>query len=240
MVILPISAWGDEALIAVATNFSEVMGQLEDDFEVSSGHDVEMVAGSSGKLYAQIRNGAPFDVFLSADQERPRLLENAGDAVKGSRFTYAIGKLTLWSPDGTLIDLDGSETLRMGNFRRLAMANATLAPYGAAARDLLEALGIYEQLQSRIAVGENVGQVWAMISTGNAELGLVALSYVLSKRNETAGSRWDVPQDFYRPIRQDAVLLRRANNNSAAIAFLHWLSEPRAKAIIEEYGYGVR
>lgn len=236
--LLPAGTQAAEALVAVATNFAEVMERLEARFEARSEHDLTIVSGSTGKLYAQIRNGAPFDVFLAADQERPRLLDHAGAAVEASRFTYAVGRLTLWSPDPERIGADGAAVLRAGDFRRLAMANPSLAPYGEAARETLSALGLLARLEDRIVLGENIGQAHAMVATGNAELGFVALSYVLSPRNEMPGSRWDVPQALHTPIRQDAVLLRRAEGNAAAQAFLLWLQGDEARGIIEAFGYG--
>ncbi len=237
MTATPDVLWADEALIAVATNFVEVMERLEAEFERNSGHELTLVAGSTGKLYAQIVNGAPFDVYLAADQERPRLLQEAGLAVVNSRFTYAVGRLVLWSaaPDR----VTGATTLRQGGFRKLAIANPALAPYGAAARQTLEALGLYDELQERLVVGENVGQAFAMIATRNAELGFVALSYVVSPRNELRGSHWEVPQAYYGPIRQDAVLITRAADNAAAVALLGWLQADEAHTIIESFGYGV-
>jgi len=229
----------DDALVAVATNFAEVMERLEAGFETETEHDLTVVTGSTGKLYAQITNGAPFDVFLAADQERPRLLEEDGSAVVGTRFSYAIGRIALWSPDPGRIGADGAKVLRDGDFRRLAMANPALAPYGVAARETLAALGLSARLEDRIVLGENIGQAHAMVATGNAELGFVALSYVLSPRNETPGSRWDVPQALYSPIRQDCVLLTRAADNVAAAAFVEWLRGDEARRVIERYGYGV-
>ena len=241
-VLMPAAAQADEAaeaLVAVATNFGEVVERLEPQFERATGHELRIVTGSTGKLYAQIRNGAPFDALLAADQERPRLLEEESVAVEGSRFTYAIGRLTLWSPDADLIGEDGAAFLRAGDFRRLAMANPALAPYGAAARQTLAALGLLGPLGDRIVLGENIGQAHAMVATGNAELGFVALSYVVSPRNQAPGSRWDVPQSLYTPIRQDAVLLRRAADNPAASAFVDWLNADQARGVIEAFGYGV-
>lgn len=238
-VVPPSIARADEALVAVATNFAEVMERLERDFERDSGHELTVVSGSTGKLYAQITNGAPFDVFLAADRERPRLLEEQGLAVDASRFTYAVGCLVLWSPIAGRVAPDGAETLRHGDFRKLAMANPALAPYGAAARETLEKLGLYEQLRGRLVIGENIGQAFAMVATGNAELGFVALSYVMSARNEMPGSRWDVPQEYYAPIRQDTVLLERGAGNDAAAALLRWLKEDEARAIVERFGYRV-
>ena len=228
-----------EAVIAVAANFAEVAERLEKDFEGASGHTLTLVVGSTGKLYAQIANGAPFDAFLSADEETPARLEKEGKAVAGSRFTYATGRLTLWSPEPGRVWSDGAATLREGKFRRLAIANPELAPYGAAAKQVLEKLGLWGRFKDRIVMGETIGQAHAMIASGNAELGFVALSSVLSPRNETKGSRWDVPSDLYAPLQQDAVLLARAAGNPAAQGFLDFLRSAKAKALSESYGYRV-
>lgn len=232
-------ARADEALVAVATNFAEAMEQLETEFEKGSGHELTLISGSTGKLYAQISNGAPFDLFFAADQERPRLLEKAGFVVADTRVTYATGRLVLWSPAAGRVARDGAATLRQGDFRKLAIANPALAPYGAAARETLEALGLYETLRDRLVIGENIGQAFAMVATGNADIGLVAKSYIVSPRNRLPGSRWEVPQRYYTPIRQDAVLLKRAAGNGAAHALLGWLQADEARTIIERFGYGL-
>ena len=215
------------------------MERLESDFEKTGDHTLTVTTGSTGKLYAQIRNGAPFDILLAADQRRPRLLEEESRAVSRSRFTYAVGRLTLWSPDAKRVSVDGRKTLRAGAFRRLAIANPDLAPYGAAAREALTVLGHFDKFGGRIVRGENIGQAHALVATGNADLGFVALSYVLSPRNKQPGSRWDVPQALYTPIRQDAVLLKRGAENPAARAFLEFLKTDAARAVIEDSGYGV-
>jgi len=176
-------------------------------------------------------------VLLAADQRRPELLESEGLAVAGSRFTYAVGRLTLWSPVGGRVDSDGEATLRAGAFRSLALANPDLAPYGAAARQALEKLGLWDRLKDKIVMGENIGQAHALVASGNAELGFVALSYVLSPRNDRPGSRWDVPVRLYTPIRQDAVLLTRAARNPAARALLSFLRSEAARKLIESFGY---
>lgn len=227
------------ALVAVAANFAEVMERLESDFERQSPHALTVTSGSTGKLYAQISAGAPFDVLLAADQSYPARLESAGLAIRGSRFTYATGRLSLWSADAARISGDGAAVLRRGEFRRLAMANPELAPYGVAARELLEALNLFDSLRERIVMGENIGQTHAMVATGNAELGLVARAYVMSERNTTGGSHWDVPPDYHSPIRQDAVLLTRAEDNSAARDLLAYLRRPDVREVIREYGYDV-
>ncbi|MFQ5624364.1 MAG: molybdate ABC transporter substrate-binding protein [Paracoccaceae bacterium] len=227
------------ALIGVAANFAETATALERVFEAASGNDLNITAGSTGRLYAQITNGAPFDILLAADQVRPELLEIGGFAVAGSRFTYAVGHLSLWSPDAGLIGEDGAALLAAGGFRFLAIANPDLAPYGLAARQALQALGLWDALGERIVMGQNVAQVFSMVATGNAELGLIAKSYALSPRNGTPGSRWDVPPDLYDPIRQDAVLLSAGAANPAAIAFLEFLRTDAARDVIETFGYGV-
>jgi len=220
-----------EVTVAVAANAAEAVEALAADFEQRSGHRVTVTVGSTGKLYAQILHGAPFDVFLAADQERPRLLMEQGLAVQGSRLTYAVGRLVLWSSDRTVEA--SAETLRAGSFRRLALANPDLAPYGAAARDTLRELGLWESLRTKIVLGENVGHAFAMTASGNAELGLVALSSVLNR----GGSYWEVRRDLYTPIRQDAVLLDRAESNTAARDFHVFLSSPRGLETIESFGF---
>ncbi|MDE2849073.1 MAG: molybdate ABC transporter substrate-binding protein [Acidobacteriota bacterium] len=220
-----------EVTVAVAANAAEAAEALAADFERRTGHRVTVTVGSTGKLYAQILHGAPYDVFLAADQERPRLLVEQGIAVEESRHTYAVGRLALWSPHPTV---DASvETLRAGSFRRLAIANPDLAPYGAAARQTLRELGLWESLRSRIVVGENVGQSFTMAASGNAELGFVALSSVLSRGR----SYWEVPPDMYSPIRQDAVLLERAEANPAARRFNRFLRSPEARNVVESFGF---
>lgn len=226
------------AVVAVAANFAEVMERLEAGFEAESPHAITVTTGSTGQLYAQIANGAPFDALLAADQARPERLEAEGLAVRGSRFTYARGQLVLWSVEADRVGDDGQIVLLQGEFRRLAMANPDLAPYGLAARQVLEGLNLFAALRDRIVFGENVGQTHAMVATGNAELGFVARSYVESPRNATTGSRWIVPEALYQPIRQDAVLLLRGEDNSAARDLLAYLRREDVRQVIAEYGYG--
>ena len=223
--------------MAVAANAAEAVEALAAEFEQQSGHRVTISVGSTGKLYAQILHGAPFDVFLAADQERPRLLVEQGIAVEGSRLTYAVGRLVLWSSDRTVEA--SAETLRAASFRRLALANPDLAPYGAAARDTLRELGLWESLRTKIVLGENVGHAFAMTASGNAEFGFVALSSVFSGRNEREGNYWEVPGHFHRPILQDAVLLNRAKDNPTAVAFHRFLGSPSALETIESFGFVV-
>jgi molybdate transport system substrate-binding protein len=238
VVSLPGSARAGEALAAVATNFVEVMETLAPKFETASGHRLRFAGGSTGKLYAQIVNGAPYDLFLAADQRRPELLAKSGAAVRGSRITYAVGRLALWSRDKDRLPADGAAYLRRAEFRHLALANPRLAPYGMAAKQTLEALGLWNRLRDRIVQGENIGQAFALVATGNAEVGFVALSAVVSPRNRMPGSRWDVPVAMYDPIRQDAVLLVRGEGNAAAGAFLDYIESGEARAIIAAFGYG--
>jgi molybdate transport system substrate-binding protein len=234
--IVSATAAAEDALVAVAANFADTMIQLQPLFEGDSGHRLTLSIGSTGKLYAQIRNGAPFDVLLAADQARPERLVAEGLATPASRFTYAIGRLALWSADPDLLTTDAQQILRQGSFR-LAIANPELAPYGAAARETLMALGLYEPLRSRIVMGENVGQAYALVATGNAQLGFLAWSYLLSPRNKLAGSRWDVPEQLYTPIRQDAVLLTRGVNNRAATDLLTFLRSAPAQRVMAKFGY---
>ncbi len=221
--------------MAVAANAAEAVETLAAEFERESGHRVTVTVGSTGKLYAQILHGAPFDVFLAADQERPRLLVEEGIAVEDSQQTYAIGRLVLWSPDPAVPV--NADTLRDGSFRRLAIANPDLAPYGAAARETLRELGLWESLRPKIVLGENVGQAFAMAASGNAELGFVSLASVLSPRHGREGSYWEIPEHLHTRIRQDSVLLDRARDNPAARDFHEFLETPAALKIIESFGF---
>jgi molybdate transport system substrate-binding protein len=233
------NAHAGEAVVAVASNFAEVFGKLKTGFEANSNHKISVSTGSTGNIYAQIINGAPYDIFLSADQARPKLLEDQDKAVNSSRFTYAIGKLTLWSANADLIGNDGVAILKSGDFSTIAIANPALAPYGRAAREALRSLELWKNLSDKIVRGQNIGQTFSFVATTNAQLGFVALSYVMSKRNQIAGSRWDVPVDLYEPIRQDAVLLVRAEKNPAAIAFMEYFKSEKARVLISSFGYGL-
>lgn len=232
---LPPGARAEEAMVAVATNFVSTLETLLPEFAAASDHEIKVAGGSTGKLYAQILRGAPFDAFLAADQERPRLLEESGHAVPGSRFTYAQGRLALWSRDTNVLAEDGVAVLRGSQFRNIAIANPRTAPYGVAAREVLTALGLFESLESRLIVGENVGQAFAFVATGSAELGLVALSGVLNQK--LTGSRWDVPSHLHAPIRQDGVLLVRGASNAAAMDLLAYLQTRETKKNIFLLGY---
>jgi len=220
----------DELRVAVASNFTPVLEELKPQFERQYGHTLALISGASGNHYAQIRNGAPFDLFLAADAERPRLLEEEGKAVAGSRFTYALGKLVLWSADAALVDANG-EVLKKGDFAHIALANPELAPYGAAAQEVLSALGIRERLQSRIVQGDNIAQTLQFVQTGNAQLGFIALSQLL---DVGGGSHWDIPADLYSPIVQQGVLLK---DTPAARAFIEFLTSEESRAVIAAAGY---
>lgn len=229
---LSAGAQAAEVLVAVAANFVRPAERLVADFADMRGGEVALVAGSTGKLYAQIRNGAPFDVFLAADQRRPALLEDEGLALAGSRFTYAVGRLALWSGrEGVELHAD---TLRRGDYRKLAIANPELAPYGQAAREVLSRLGSLARAQERLVTAESVGQAFALAATGNADLGLVAAA----QARRAHGSLWLVPERLHEPIRQDAVMLARARDNATAAAFVAFLRTD-ARAVIASLGYGV-
>ena len=233
------TARAEDVLVAVAANFAEAAQDLAAVYEKSSGNKVAITTGSTGKLYAQIKAGAPFHILLSADAKTPAKLEDEQAAIAGTRFTYAIGKLALWSTDAQRIGTDGAAALQADSFQHLAIANPDLAPYGVAARETLQSLGLWDKLSPRIVMGENIGQTHSMVATGNAELGFVALSAVLNPKKPAEGSHWVVPQDKFKPIRQDAVLLNAGEDNQAAAGFLDFLKSPDAHALIEGYGYGV-
>ena len=232
------SARAEEALVAVAANFAEVVEGLKPLFEEKTGHRLQATTGSTGKLYAQITAGAPFQALLSADAKTPEKLESEGAGVSGTRFTYAIGRLTLWSSDPTRIIGDGKAALMAADVRHVAIANPDLAPYGVAARETLQKLGLWEPLQGKIVMGQNIGQTYSMVATGNAQLGFVAPSALLSPRSPVKGGHWAVPQELFTPLRQDAVLLKAGNTSEAARSFLVYLKSPQARQLIEKFGYG--
>jgi molybdate transport system substrate-binding protein len=226
-------AWAAQTNVAVAANFTDAANEIAQVFKEKTGHEAILSFGSTGQLYTQITQDAPFEVFLAADDERPAKAVDQGFAVPESQFTYAIGKIVLWSKDPGLVQGEG--TLKSGDFTKIAIANPTTAPYGAAAVKAMQALGVYDQLEPKIVQGNNIAQTFQFVETGNAELGFVALSQVVSG-NE--GSRWEVTAELYEPIRQDAVLLQKGANSEAAKAFIEFLQGPEAGPIIAKFGYG--
>jgi molybdate transport system substrate-binding protein len=225
-----------EVQVAVAANFAGAMKALAADFEKATGHKAVLASGATGKFYAQIRSGAPFDVFLAADDETPARLDKEGAAVPGSRFTYATGKLVLWSAKPDLVDARG-EVLQNGRFAHIALAAPKLAPYGAAAVETMTRLGVLARLAPKFVQGESIGQTFGFVSSGNAELGFVALSQVWEKGKLKSGSAWIVPAELHAPLRQDAVLLVRGKDNAAAVALMAFLKSDAAKAVIRSFGY---
>lgn len=226
-------ASADTVQVAVAANFTDAAKEIAKVFRDRTGHEALLSFGASGQFYAQIKQGAPFEVFLSADDERPRKLVEEGVGVEGEEFTYAIGKLVLWTKNpGQVIN---EETLKRGDFSKIAIANPVAAPYGAAAVEVMKALGVYMALQPKIVQGDSIAQTFQFVNTHNAEIGFIALSQIL---NRTNGSWWIVPGDYYRDICQNAVLLKSGAQNNAARAFVSFLRSSTAQAIIQKFGYG--
>ena len=225
-----------EVQVAVASNFAAPMQKIAAAFERDTGHRALLAFGATGKLYAQIRNGAPFELFLAADAGTPERLENEGATLPGSRFTYAVGRLVLWSPKPDYVDGQG-EVLRRGNFRHLAVASLRTAPYGAAALAVLARMGLSESLAPRLVTGENITQAYQFVASGNAELGFVALSQVMVDGKIAAGSVWRVPAELHERITQDAVILAAGHDKPAARALAEYLRGDKAVAIIRAYGY---
>ena len=232
LLALPVRA---DVLVAVASNFTAPAQAIAAAFEQQTGQRVRLAFGASGKLTAQIVQGAPFEIFLSADQAKPELLVAQGQAVAASRFTYAVGKLVLWTvQDG----VDPHQQLTQNYSARLALADPRLAPYGVAAQQTLSSLNLLESTRRQWVMGENISQTWQFVATGNAPLGFVALSQVMENGQIVRGSGWVVPQALYQPIHQDAVLLKKGAQNPAAQAFLRYLQQPQAQAIMQRFGYG--
>ncbi|BDX18287.1 MAG: molybdate ABC transporter substrate-binding protein [Pseudomonadales bacterium] len=231
-------ALADEVQVAVAANFTAPMQEIAQAFEQDTGNRVVAAFGSTGQLYAQISHGAPFEVFLAADATTPARIEQDGLAVTGTRFTYATGALALWSADASLIS-DGEQLLRSGSFQHLAIANPKTAPYGLAAKQVMQRLGLSAALAHTLVEGQSIGQTYQFVASGNAELGFVALSQVYRNGEITTGSAWQLPAELYEPIHQDAVLLDKGADNPAAAALLSYLKGERAAAIIRSYGYGL-
>ncbi len=225
--------------IAVAANFTEPAKALAAILSKTTGHTANLSFGATGAFYSQIKNGAPFDILLAADDERPARLEKEGDTVPGSRFTYATGQLVLWSSKPGYVD-DKGAVLKANQFNKLAVANPKNAPYGAAAMEALDKLGLTSTVQPKLVTGESIGQTYNFIATGNAELGFVALSQVLDAGKLKGGSMWLVPAQLHTPIVQDAVILKRGAGNPAAKAWMDLMKTPKTKEFIRTYGYAVK
>lgn len=234
--LLPLTAIAAEINAAVASNFAATMNEIATVFEKEHGHSINLSFGSSGKFHAQIKNGAPFQIFFSADQEKPRQLIKEGLAVPGTGFTYAIGRLALWSAESGLVDPE-AKVLQQGDFKKLAVANPMHAPYGQAALEVLQHLGLAAAARPKLVMGENIAQAHQFVDSGNAELGFVALAQISDKNGIKHGSAWIVPAALHNPIRQDAVLLKAGADNKAAVGLLKFMQGARAKSIIAAYGY---
>ena len=230
------ASWSATVLVAVAANFSKPMTEIVSQFEKATGHSAKLSFGSSGKFVSQLENGGPFEVLLSADEKGPEKLEQAGLTVPNSRFVYALGKLVLWSSTPNFVD-DKGKILMTSNFKHLALADPKVAPYGAAAIDVLKKLKLFEKLQPLFVQGENIAQTYQFISTANAELGFLALSQVIKNGKIVGGSSWIIPDNLHAPIRQGAVLMKIGAENPAARALIDYLKSIPALAIIKKYGY---
>lgn len=230
---MPVQA--DQISVAVASNFAAPMHRIAAEFERDSGHKVLVSTGATGMFYAQIKNGAPFEVLLAADADTPKRLVKEDSAVAASQFTYAVGKLVLWSAQPAVVDGAGA-VLKRGAFEHIALANAKLAPFGAAAVQAMKSLGVFAALEPKFVTGENINQAHQFVSSGNALIGFVALSQVL-KEGKIEGSAWLVPPHLYQPIRQDAVILEKGRGHPAAEALMKYLKGEKAGAVIKAYGY---
>lgn len=230
------TAHADEVQVAVAANFTAPIQAIAADFEKDTGHKLVAAYGATGQFYTQIKNGAPFEVFLSADDTTAQKLESEGATVKGSRFTYAVGTLALWSAKRRLWDAKG-DVLKKNQFKHLSIANPKTAPYGLAATQVLAREGLTDKVKDKLVEGQNITQAYQFVSTGNAELGFVALSQIYKDGKVTGGSAWIVPASLHDPIKQDAVILNKGKDSAAAKALVDYLKGPKAAAVIKSYGY---
>ena len=230
------SAHADEVQVAVAANFTAPIQAIARDFEKDTGHTLIAAYGATGQFYTQIKNGAPFEMFLAADESTPKTLEKEGEIVPGSRFTYAVGTLALWSAKEGYVDHDG-KVLTENTFNHLAIANPKAAPYGLAATQVLAGMGLTDRVKGKIVEGQNITQAYQFVSTGNAELGFVALSQIYKDGKVSRGSAWIVPASMHDPIKQDAVILNKGKDSAAAKALVEYLKGPKAAAVIKSYGY---
>jgi molybdate transport system substrate-binding protein len=227
-----------EVTAAVAANFTAPVQQIAELFQKETGHTVKLSFGSSGKFYSQIKEGAPFDVFLAADEKNPKLLEQEGLAVADTRFVYALGKLVLWSAKPGFVD-DKGAVLSKGEYNKISYADPKLAPYGLAAQETLQKMGLWDKVQSKLVTGESIAQTYQFAATGNADLAFIALSQITKDGKVTEGSWWIVPADMYNPIKQAAIRLTAAKDKAAAQAFLKFLKSEKALAVIRSFGYGL-
>lgn len=235
-VLAPLGAQADEVAVAVAANFTAPMQKIAQMFEQDTGHKAQLSFGATGKFYAQIANGAPFGILLAADDSTPEKIGREGLGDAATRFTYAIGQLVLWSKQPGYVDAEG-QVLHKSGWRHIAIANPRLAPYGLAAMQTLNKLGLAEQVKGRVVQGENIGQTYQFAASGNAELGFVALSQVTERGQLREGSAWVVPAAMHQPIRQDAIVLKPGLGNAAAGALMQYLRGTKARAVIQSYGY---
>jgi molybdate transport system substrate-binding protein len=238
LILLAPTTWAAATLVAVAANFSKPMTEITAEFEKATGHSAKLSFGSTGKFVSQIENGGPFEVLLAADEKGPQKLEQSGLTVANSQFTYALGKLVLWSAKPGYV-YDQGKILTKGGFKHLALADPKLAPYGAAAVEVLKKMGLMEKLQPLFVQGENIAQTFQFVTTGNAELGFIALAQVIDTQSGKigSGSGWIIPDHDYAPIQQGAVLMKKGAENPAATALLDYLKSAPALAIIKKYGY---
>ena len=230
------TAFADEVQVAAAANFTAPIQAIAKDFEKDTGHKLVAAFGATGQIYTQIKNGAPYEVFLSADDSTPAKLEQEGDTVKGSRFTYATGTLALWSAKEGYVDGNG-DVLKGNAFEHLSIANPKTAPYGLAATQVLAKLGLTDATKAKLVEGQSISQAYQFVSTGNAELGFVALSQIYKDGKVSNGSAWIVPAQLHDPIKQDAVILNKGKDNVAAKALVEYLKGPKAAAVIKSFGY---
>lgn len=237
-VLSSMAAMADELKVAVAANFISTIETLAQNFEKQSGHTVKLTSGATGKFYTQIKNGAPFDIFFAADRKTPAKLEAEGEIKEGSRFTYAQGRLSMWIPNATA-GTDAVEYLKKGDFKHVSIANPKAAPYGAAAEQVLTKLDLLDTLKPKIVMGENIGQGYQFVATGNAECGFIPHSYTVDAKHVNKGSYWLVPQSYYTPLDQDVVIMKQAASNKAAQAFIDYIRSAEGKKIIEANGYSV-
>ncbi len=234
--VIPINAHAAEVRVAVASNFTAPMKVIGQIFQKDTGHRASLSYGATGQFYAQIKNGAPFDILLAADEKIPAKLESEGLGVLGTQFTYATGRLVLWSKQAALIDSEG-EVLKLGNFNKIAIANPKLAPYGAAAMEVINNTGLTAAITPKLVEGSNISQAFQFVSSGNAPLGFIAISQVFENGTLKTGSGWIIPSSLHKPIRQDAILLNPGKNEPAAQALMNYLRSNQAKEVIRSFGY---